>query len=98
LLASRAGRDLSMCGRSLSLLQAEAAELFSELSDAMIVAIEQATAARRTRPSRYSPRRKPATHVHERLARAWGRPEAADLIRRAFVLLADHELNASTFA
>ncbi len=36
--------------------------------------------------------------IHERLAAAWGRPEAADAIRRALVLLADHELNASTFA
>lgn len=36
--------------------------------------------------------------LHERLARAWGRPEAADALRRALVLLADHELNASTFA
>ncbi len=37
--------------------------------------------------------------IHERLARAWKIPPArADLIRRALVLLADHELNASTFA
>lgn len=36
--------------------------------------------------------------VHERAAAAWGRPEAADVIRRAMVLLADHELNASAFA
>ncbi|WP_295535269.1 citrate synthase [uncultured Pseudacidovorax sp.] len=36
--------------------------------------------------------------VHERLAAAWRRPRAADTIRRALVLLADHELNASTFA
>jgi len=36
--------------------------------------------------------------LHQRLALAWGRPEAADLLRRALVLLADHELNASTFA
>lgn len=36
--------------------------------------------------------------IHDRLAAAWGRPEAADVIRRALVLLADHELNASTFA
>ena len=36
--------------------------------------------------------------IHERLARAWGcAPAGADLIRRALVLLADHELNASTF-
>ena len=36
--------------------------------------------------------------LDERLARRWGRPGAADSIRRALVLLADHELNASTFA
>ena len=37
--------------------------------------------------------------VHERLASAWGaRPKATDLIRRALVLTADHELNASTYA
>jgi citrate synthase len=36
--------------------------------------------------------------VHERLARFWKRPEASDAIRRALVLLSEHELNASTFA
>jgi citrate synthase len=36
--------------------------------------------------------------LHERAAQAWQAPEAADPIRRALVLLADHELNASTFA
>jgi citrate synthase len=36
--------------------------------------------------------------VHDRLATRWHRPDAADPIRRALVLLADHELNASTFA
>lgn len=37
--------------------------------------------------------------IHERLGRAWGcGPVGCDLIRRALVLLADHELNASTFA
>ncbi len=37
--------------------------------------------------------------LHQRLARGWGLGEAAaDLVRRALVLLADHELNASTFA
>lgn len=35
--------------------------------------------------------------AHERLAARWRRPEAANAIRRALVLLADHELNASTF-
>ncbi|WP_420104391.1 citrate synthase family protein [Bosea sp. (in: a-proteobacteria)] len=37
--------------------------------------------------------------IHARLAAAWGCDEAgADLVRRALVLLADHELNASAFA
>lgn len=36
--------------------------------------------------------------LHERLAAGWGRAKEADCIRRALVLLADHELNASTFA
>jgi citrate synthase len=37
--------------------------------------------------------------IHARLAEAWDAgPEGGDLIRRALVLLADHELNASTFA
>ena len=37
--------------------------------------------------------------IHERLARGWRcDARAGDLIRRCLVLLADHELNASTFA
>jgi citrate synthase len=37
--------------------------------------------------------------IHQRLARAWNcRRKGADLIRKALVVLADHELNASTFA
>lgn len=36
--------------------------------------------------------------LHERLATSWRCSEAADAVRRALVLLADHELNASTFA
>jgi len=36
--------------------------------------------------------------LHRRLAAAWRRPEAAGLLRRVLVLLADHELTASTFA
>ena len=39
--------------------------------------------------------------IHQRLAGAWGHDpdgSVADLIRRTLVLLADHELNASTFA
>jgi citrate synthase len=36
--------------------------------------------------------------LHDRAAANWHRPDAADILRRALVLLADHELNASTFA
>ncbi len=37
--------------------------------------------------------------IHERIAMAWGcSADGADFIRRSLVLLADHELNASTFA
>jgi citrate synthase len=37
--------------------------------------------------------------IHEAAAAAWRlKPKGADLVRRAMVLLADHELNASTFA
>jgi citrate synthase len=36
--------------------------------------------------------------AHQRLAKAWRRPKAAEAMRMALVLLADHELNASTFA
>ena len=40
-----------------------------------------------------------AQPLHRQIAQAWApdHPHAADLIRRALVLLADHELNASTF-
>ncbi|MBY3596793.1 citrate synthase [Rhizobium bangladeshense] len=36
--------------------------------------------------------------LHLRLAASWQRPGAGDCLRRALVLLADHELNASAFA
>lgn len=40
----------------------------------------------------------PALPAHRALATAWGGPAAAEAIRTALVLCADHELNASTFA
>ncbi len=47
----------------------------------------------------WAPREEEAGAIHERLGRAWRAPRAGwDAIRRALVLLADHELNASTFA
>ncbi|GGL15417.1 citrate/2-methylcitrate synthase [Deinococcus radiotolerans] len=40
----------------------------------------------------------PDLPLHARLARTWGRPDGADVLRRALILLADHELNVSAFA
>jgi citrate synthase len=39
-----------------------------------------------------------AMMIHQRIAAAWKAPRASETIRRALVLLAEHELNASTFA
>ncbi len=81
-LAARAGTDPPAIGRHPLALAAEAATLLDVLCDA--VAGVSASGA-----------------IHERLAQAWGcraDRQSADLIRRALVLLADHELNPSTFA
>ncbi|YBV97720.1 citrate synthase [Phyllobacteriaceae bacterium JZ32] len=40
----------------------------------------------------------PGLPLHQRIALNWQRPDASDIIRRTLVLLADHELNASSFA
>lgn len=79
-LATRAAVDSPSYGRTLAVLQEEAASVFMVLAGAVTGSAP------------------PGQPVHTRLATAWGRPEAADLLRRALVLLADHELNASTFA
>jgi citrate synthase len=81
-LALRAGADPPARGRHSLALAAEAATLLDVLADAVAGEIGGGP-------------------IHERLAAAWGchaDGPAADLIRRALVLLADHELNASTFA
>jgi citrate synthase len=36
--------------------------------------------------------------LHTAIAKAWRKPRSADAVRRALVLCADHELNASSFA
>lgn len=81
-LAARAAADPPSRGRSRAVLQAEAAEVIGTLADALLG------------PSSSSA----ALPLHARLAAAWRRPRAADALRRALVLMADHELNASTFA
>jgi citrate synthase len=81
-MSERAAMDPPLRGRSLAILQAEAQALFEMLLVASLGAAD-AGAGR---------------EVHTRIAAAWGRPAAVDILRRSLVLLADHELNASTFA
>lgn len=83
-LGLRAATDLSSYGRALPVLQSEAGSVLITLSDAMLGVAPVADDRR--------------ADLHHRAAATWGRPDAADIIRRALVLLADHELNASTFA
>lgn len=81
-LASRAARAEPSAGASMSSLANEATLLLNLVADA--VAGTQSPGA-----------------IHQRLAQVWGAdPDGpvADLIRHMLVLLADHELNASTFA
>jgi citrate synthase len=87
-LGLRAATDLSSYGRALPALQAEAESVLGTLADAML-------------DDDTPPRRGPAAReraLHDRAAANWRRPGAAEILRRALVLLADHELNASTFA
>jgi citrate synthase len=81
-LAAQAGIDPPARGRNPLALAVEAATLLDVLTDAVAGQVGGGAIA-------------------NRLALAWGQGPGgpgADLIRRALVLLADHELNASTFA
>jgi len=85
--ASRAAADPPSQGRELGDLASEAARLL----DLMTAAVAGRDGA--------LPREEHEGAIHERLGRAWRAPrDGWDAIRRALVLLADHELNASTFA
>ena len=86
-LGLRAATDLSSYGRALPTLRVEAESVLDTLADAML--------------DGDAPPRGPTAQgraLHNRAAANWHRPDAADVLRRALVLLADHELNASTFA
>jgi citrate synthase len=86
MLAAQAATQPPARGRAPRLLAAEAGGLLDALADA-VAGIDTEMGAARTPP------------IHRRLANAWGCDAAgADLIRRVLVLLADHELNPSTFA
>ena len=95
---SRAHRAETMRGRAFALLAARAAEDGAargrqpeDLAHEAAGLLDELADAVAGEPG-FGP-------IHERLGQAWGcgRGES-DLIRRALVLLADHELNASTFA
>lgn len=99
-LGLRAATDLASFGRSPSVLQRDAAALLLTVADALLG--EQSVPPVRTRAAG-RPHRAPSPSagpdfLHERVASSWHRRDASDIIRRALVLLADHELNASTFA
>lgn len=86
MLAGQAAIQPPARGRAPKLLAAEAGGLLDAFADA-VAGVETETGTIQT----------PAIHL--RLGVAWDcDPAGADLIRRALVLLADHELNASTFA
>jgi citrate synthase len=85
LLASRAASDAPARGRASLALAAEAAGLLDAFADALAGRALAGGALEGP--------------IHARLAQAWRCDEAgAELIRMVLVLLADHELNASTFA
>lgn len=86
-LGQRAATDHSSCGRAPAVLQAEAASVLDTLAEALL---DEKPARRRAAAARAA--------LNDRLAASWHRPDCADLARRALILLADHELNASTFA
>jgi citrate synthase len=86
LLAAQAAAQPPARGRAPKLLAAESGGLLDAFADA-VAGIETAVGSHPTPP------------IHARLAQAWGcEASTADLIRRVLVLLADHELNTSTFA
>jgi citrate synthase len=85
--AAHATTDPTTEGRT----QAELADEAARLLDLMAAAVAGHEGA--------VPREEDQGPIHERLGRAWRAPrDGWDAIRRALVLLADHELNASTFA
>lgn len=81
-LAARAGAEAPTTGRTPAVLHADGAAAVGALIAAVLADGGGGADAA----------------VHTRIARAWGRPDAAEPLRRTLVLLADHELNASAFA
>jgi len=85
-LARRSAVDAPSLGRPAAELRAEAASVLISLAGAMAGGISDDGGGGAS------------TTISQRLARAWRAETHEDLIRRALVLMADNELNASTFA
>ncbi len=84
-LAHAAGAARPMAGQGRADLAAQGAALMPALAAALAGPVPGAEPQ--------------AAPIHRQLAAAWGRDvAAAELIRRALVLLSDHELNPSSFA
>lgn len=85
-LAAIAANGHSTMGRTDQALHVEAGRLVAVIAHAFGARCDERA------PSTPQP-------VHERLARGWGQDHAgAELIRRAIVLVADHEITSSAFA
>lgn len=89
-MALRVADDLPTLQRAAAVLREDAAQVFAVFVDALL-------GPERTKTPHKTPHKTPRP-ISQRIALAWRRPAAQDIIRRALVLLADHELNASTFA
>ncbi|OEZ60652.1 citrate synthase family protein [Duganella sp. HH105] len=107
-LALRSATDAPSLGRPAAELRAEAADVLATLTAAMMAVPTPPDNSGRAAPTD-GKRANTGAHqaissapstasISHRLALAWQRPAAEDLLRRALVLMADHELNASTFA
>ncbi|SEO02567.1 citrate synthase [Duganella sp. CF517] len=81
-LATLAGGARPSLARPLNELHADAATILATLTEAITGPLPRAA----------------GLTISARLAHAWHCPDRQDPIRRALVLMADHELNASTFA
>jgi citrate synthase len=81
-MSERAAIDPPLRGRSPAVLKSEAQTLFDTLLAASLGSIGAGA----------------DSPAHARIAAAWRKQGAKDILRRTLVLLADHELNASTFA
>lgn len=99
-LAQRSASDPPSLGMTLPVLHAQAASVLATVTAALTGQPPATQNEPQIGPQagpQAGPQTKSAT-ISTRLARAWRREQHDDLLRRTLVLMADHELNASTFA